>query len=180
MPDGGAGQPPLEVLAHPGPADPQPDLPPLHPDLEPLAFLLGTWKGKGHGAYPTIEDFSYLEVASYAHVGKPFITYTQRTQDADTGQPLHTETGYLRPVGPSTAEMVLCQPSGIVEVHAIVIDGPTLEMTTTAVIGTPTAKRVDGVRRLLQVDRGAMRYTLEMAAVGLENQFHLAAELGRD
>ena len=156
-----------------------PDLPPLHPDLEPLALLVGTWKGKGHGQYPGIDDFEYLEVASYSHVGKPFLAYTQRTQHAATGLPLHAEAGYLRPVDASRAELVVCQPSGIVEVHDVEISGPQLVANSSTVIGTPTAKQVDQVQRRLIVDRDVLRYTVDMAAMGQPHQFHLAAELGR-
>jgi hypothetical protein len=151
--------------------------PPLHPDLAPLAFLLGSWRGTGHGQYPTIADFSYQETVTYTHVGKPFIVYTQRTQDPQTGAPMHTESGYLRPVGPTDAEMVLSQPSGIVEVHHVAIDGPSVEMVSTTVVCTPTAKPVTAVRRIVTVDGPVMRYTMDMAAMGLELQFHLSAEL---
>lgn len=151
----------------------------MHSDLTPLGFLVGTWSGAGRGAYPTIEDFAYRETVTYAHVGKPFLVYTQRTQDAVTGAPLHAETGYLRPIGAAHVELVLSQPSGIVEIHEGTVSGTTIELVSTLVVGTPTAKPVTAVRRSVAVEGTVMRSTLDMAAMGLELQFHLAAELAR-
>ena len=71
----------------------------LHPNLEPLADLIGSWAGDGHGEYPTINDFDYREEITFADVGKPFLVYTQRTWNA-AGAPMHTETGYLRAPAP--------------------------------------------------------------------------------
>jgi len=49
----------------------------LHPDLEALTPLLGTWSGRGEGHYPTIQPFEYLEEVVFSHVGKPFLAYAQ-------------------------------------------------------------------------------------------------------
>ena len=153
--------------------------PPLHPSLEPVAFLLGAWKGKGEGIYPTIEPFSYLEIATYTHVGKPFIAYSQRTSDAATGAPLHAETGYLRAVDGDRAEMVIVQPSGIMELLDVHIDGTTLTMTSREVVVAPTAKSVTEVTRVVSVHHDSMRYHLDMAAVDQPLQRHLTATLDR-
>lgn len=87
----------------------------LHPAVEHLAPLLGTWRGGGRGDYPTIEPFEYTEEVTIGHVGKPFLAYGQRTKGVD-GAPLHAESGYLRPAGHGGLELLIVHPSGIAEV----------------------------------------------------------------
>ena len=150
-----------------------------HAEIECLAFLLGPWQGKGSGHYPTIEDFDYLEEVTFGHVGKPFISYIQKSRDAVSERPLHSEAGYFRPVGVGHIELVVAQPSGIVEIHGGVLDGPTIRMESTAVLTTPTAKEVTSVHRIIAVHESVLTYDLYMAAVGLPLQHHLSAELHR-
>jgi hypothetical protein len=154
-------------------------MPEPHPDLEPLAFLVGTWVGRGHGDYSTIEPFDYLEELTIAATGKPFLRYDQRTRDPETGEPLHTETGFWRPGRPGRVELVLVQPTGIVEVDEGVLEGRSIRVRSRMVGLTRTAKPVSTVERILDVDGDRMRYELHMEAVGREHQFHLAATLTR-
>src|ERR1700685_3802311 len=55
------------------------ELPPEHPAIAPLSFLLGRWKGTGKGDYPTIEPFNYFQEVAFSHIGKPYLIYTSRT-----------------------------------------------------------------------------------------------------
>jgi len=154
----------------------------LHPDCEPLAFLLGTWKGRGDGEYPSIEPFSYLEEVTFGHVGKPFLAYTQKTRHAETGEPLHAEMGYIRVAG-ETINLSLVQPTGILETYVITLDGQALSFELGAVSFSPNAsnaaKSITGTTRSFEVDGDVMRYTMGMAAVGNPMTHHLRAELHR-
>lgn len=153
--------------------------PPLHAEVQHLAWLVGQWAGEGSGRYPTIDSFDYSEQVEFSHVGKPFLSYVQRTKHAETGLPLHAESGYLRPVGTDRAELVVAQPSGIIEVQEGSIDGKTISFRSVSVVTTETAKDVAEVHRTITVDGDTLRYTVDMAAVGLELQHHLAATLQR-
>ena len=148
---------------------------PLHPDVEPLAFLLGTWEGEGRGEYPTIPSFEYRETVTFGHVGKPFLAYAQRT--TRDGVPSHAEVGYLRSVGGGRVELVLAHPTGIAEVEEGTVDGSRLELRTTGVVRSGSAKDVAALERSLVVDGDTLSYTVRMAAVGLPLQHHLSAVL---
>lgn len=155
----------------------------MHPDVEALAVLLGTWIGEGEGSYPTIEPFRYREEITFAHVGKPFLSYRQATVNLATSLPAHAETGYLRATGNGGVELVLAHPTGIAELAAGTVepssDGMTLRLRSTSVSRTANAKDVTSIERWIEVFGDRMRYDLSMAAVGQPHQHHLAAELFR-
>jgi hypothetical protein len=157
--------------------------PEIHTSLDHLAGLLGTWSGEGTGQYPTIEDFSYREELVFGHGGKPFLTYAQRTWSS-TGAPLHVETGYIRCPDADRVEFVVAQPTGVAEVHEgtlrAVGDAVEVDLATTSVGLTATAKPVTAVRRRFRLDGDRLEVALDMAAVGRELSLHLESRLTRN
>jgi hypothetical protein len=159
-------------------------VPDLHPDVAVLAPLLGVWTGEGAGVYPTIAPFDYVEEVTFGHVGKPFLSYVQRTKAADDGRPLHGEAGYLRVPSKGQAELVLAHPTGVTEVDegTLSVRGTTieLELVATAIGRTASAKEVTALSRVIRVDGDVLTYTVDMGAVGQPLQQHLTATLRRN
>ena len=73
----------------------------LHPELMPLAWLVGTWRGTGRGEYPTIQPFTFEQEAVFSHDGRNFLNYYSRTwildDDGKVVKPGASETGFWRP-----------------------------------------------------------------------------------
>ena len=155
----------------------------LHPDVAPLAFLLGTWVGVGVGGYPTIEEFRYGQEVTFGHVGKPFLTYTSRSWILDdAGNQVRgaaLETGFWRPQPDGQLEVLLAHPTGFAEVWVGAVDGPRVEIRTDAVLRTASAKEYTAGHRLYGLVEGDLLYAYDMAAMGQPLQSHLSARLKR-
>ena len=153
--------------------------PALHEQAARIGFLLGTWQGAGKGEYPTIDPFAYEEEIRFTHNGKPFLAYAQRTWHPVKRFAMHGETGYFRPLENGGIEILIAQPTGIVEIQEGRIEGTTIKTTSKLVGKTTTAKEVTALERTFEVDGDTLRYEVRMAAVGRPLQHHLGAELKR-
>lgn len=155
----------------------------LHPDLVPMAWLLGTWHGNGRGDYPTIEPFGYEQEMVYAHDGRPFLHYFSRTwitdDDGERVRPGALETGFLRPAGDGKVELVLAHPTGYAEIWYGDLEGARLTLTTDVVARTVTAKEYTAGQRMYGLVEGALMYAYDMAAEGHAMQSHLWGKLAR-
>jgi hypothetical protein len=153
--------------------------PELHELCLPIEGLLGTWRGRGRGAYPTIDDFEYEEESRFFHVGKPFVAYTQRTWDPADDKPLHSEMGYWRPQVGGGIEVVLSHPFGYAEVTSGTVEPGRISLESTSLVPMTGAKAIEAVNRTITFDQDLLTYKISMAAVGKPMQFHLEATLAR-
>ncbi|PZG08519.1 FABP family protein [Nonomuraea aridisoli] len=155
--------------------------PEVHPDLEPIAFLLGRWEGAGVGGYPTIESFNFGQEIEFTHNGKPFLEYVSRTwlldDDGNRVKPLATESGYWRPQPERQIEVVLSHPTGIVEIYIGEVVFHKIELRTDVVARTASAREYTAGHRLYGLVNGNLMWAYEMAAGGHPLTDHMSAEL---
>ena len=168
-------------------ADEQQVSPGLHPALEHLAFLVGTWRGVGVVGYPTIEGSNYEQEVVFAHDGRPFLSYASRSWLIDPAgervRPAASEVGWWRP-GASAydVEVLLAHHTGVVEVYVGNVAFSRVELVTDVVARTETAKEVNGMKRLYGLvgdEPRDLAYAIDMAAVGQPLQSHLSARLAK-
>jgi hypothetical protein len=178
--------PPIE----PSPFDETHDLrhgPDLHPSLLGLLPYVGLWRGRGRGGYPTLgADFDFAQEVRISHDGRPFLSYESRSwildDESNPVRPAMREVGWWRPVGDGQGdeiEVLLTNPTGVLELYIGRIDGLKVEMATDFVARTPTAKEVNAGHRLYGIVEGALLYAQEMAAEGHPLSPHLSARLLR-
>ncbi|MFI6082960.1 FABP family protein [Streptomyces sp. NPDC051217] len=161
------------------------EAPAPHPLLTPVLGLLGIWRGRGRGGYPTLTgDFSYAQEMTFSHDGRPFLRYETRAWllDAD-GAPLRPsarESGWWRLQPDGRVEALITQPTGIAEISVGHAADNTVDLATHEVARTPTAKEVDATRRRYTLtDDDALTFVHDLAAVGRPLQHHLSAQLRR-
>ncbi|MBO3747300.1 FABP family protein [Streptosporangiaceae bacterium NEAU-GS5] len=152
-----------------------------HPDLEPIAFLLGRWEGAGVIGYPTIESANYGQEIEFSHNGKPFLIYESQTwllsPEGDKVRPLARETGYWRIKPERQLEVCLAHPTGVVEIYVGEVAFHKIELRTDVVARTATAKEYSAGHRLYGLVNGNLLYAYDMAAMGQPLQSHASAEL---
>jgi hypothetical protein len=155
--------------------------PPLHPDVLPLAFLLGTWRGTGTGAYPTIESFTYREEVAFEHVGEPFLLYRQESWSAEGDEPFHFERGFVRPGDGGVVELCLAHPNGVTEISYGALDGEALHVDSGAdgVVRTRTGSIANRLVRRYRVEGSSLSYELDMQTDATPLTRHLQATLER-
>lgn len=155
----------------------------LHPDCGPVAWMLGTWRGNGHGDYPTIEPYQFGQELIFTHDGRPFFHYFSRSwivdEAGETVREAALETGFVRCRPEGRVELLLTHSTGFVEIWYGEAGDGKLELQTDAVVRSETAKDYAAGHRLYGNVEGDLLYAFDMAAMGQPLQPHTWARLQR-
>ncbi len=155
----------------------------LHPDLYPLAWMVGTWRGKGRGDYPTIDSFEFAHEVVFNHDGRPFLNYYSRSwildSEGEIVRAAGSETGFWRARENNVLEVVLSHNTGISEGWVGTFDGPKIQLVLDQGYSAPTAKVVTEGARLYGLVEGELFFAYDMATQGQTLQAHIWSSLER-
>ena len=141
----------------------------LAPELYPLAWLLGTWRGPGVLAYEGIEEAGIVVDLVVTHDGGPYLAYESTVRSGakvepgapydvaqlEAGEIWSRESGFWRPVpgaeaarvqgspadapAPTAVELLVSDPSGFAAVLSGSVQGPRLDLVSDWVAATASS-----------------------------------------
>ncbi|XP_056664166.1 peroxynitrite isomerase THAP4 isoform X1 [Monodelphis domestica] len=155
------------------------ETPKMSPLIEPLSWMLGTWLSEppGHGVYPSLQPFHYLEEVHISHVGQPMLNFSFNAFHPDTKKPMHRECGFIR-VKPDSNKVafVSAQNTGIVEVEEGEVNGQELCIASHSIARMSFAAepRVEQIMRTFRLTTdGRLEQTVSMATSSQPMTQHL-------
>lgn len=165
------------------------------PELYPLSWLLGTWRGFGVLSYPSIPERSILNEMTFEHDGGPYLRAVSTIWEVE-GEPAHevthelpgaagyaaftkgtqwsTETQYWRPIEAHQTdsatrvelEVLVADPDGHLSLYIGAAQGPRIDLATDAVIASSTAAELTGGTRMFGLVASDLLWVQELAALG--------------
>lgn len=153
--------------------------PAVHPDLQPLSFLLGTWEGEGEGDFPTINPFRFGEETRFWHLGDTYLLYSQSTWSLDDGSAIHTEMGFWRPRPAGGVDVSLAYPLGVSEIAEGRVEGQSVRVSSRSVGQADGGSEVGRLERTIRVDGNDLEYELAMESGEVPMTRHVWGRLKR-
>jgi len=158
---------------------------PINDALLALLPLVGVWRGTGRGVVASSgTEFSFGQQVTIGHDGRPFLAYDSRSwlldENDDVIRQAWRESGFWRAgAGQDDVELVVASNTGQALVLAGTAGDQQWDLETVSAKHAPTAKDVDGERRLYAVRDDALIYATELAPGGQPFAPHLNARLDR-
>jgi hypothetical protein len=180
-----------------------PDPEGLAPEVYPLAWLLGRWRGEGFVDYPGIDETAFTQDVEFASDGGPYLSYTSTIRlvvapddaagleapEGEADAPVwSTESGYWRvpperPTGLSDGkhpvEVLLSDPAGFVTVLIGEIGNGRVDLASDLVARVPGGADVSASKRLFGLVQGQLMWAHDIAAFGHPMQSYASAKLSR-
>jgi hypothetical protein len=157
----------------------------VHDSLLALVPLVGVWRGTGEGVVAhTGQTFHFGQELRFVHDGRPFLAYEGRSWLLDDSgaviRQAWRESGFWRPgTGPDDIEVLICSNTGQSLMFLGVAGRLDWEISTFSAVPTPTARQVDGERRLYALIGEELAYATELAPADRPYAPHLNARLAR-
>lgn len=180
----------------------------LAPEVYPLAWLVGSWRGPGYVDYPNIPERPIVVETTFSHDGGPYLIYSSTTwlldgelqgleaqvdqADLVAGDVWSSESGYWRvPPGgqgepgnsnsPPTSELevLLADPAGHISVLLGVVKGPQIQLASDVIARTETGADIASAQRKYGLVEGELFWATDLAAFGHEMASYAAGRLQR-
>jgi len=173
----------------------------LAPEVYPMAWLLGHWRGEGVLAYPGIEETAFRQDVVFDHDGGPYLSYSATIRllvvpdspediaDPERQGPVWaTESGFWRvppdrpedlPEDRHPIEAMLADPSGHLSLYVGAIGNGRIDLVSDLIARTPTAADVTAASRLYGYVEGDLMWAWDLAAFGEPLQSYASARLSR-
>jgi hypothetical protein len=175
----------------------------LPPEVYPLAWLVGAWRGEGTIGYGPIDQGRITQEVSFTAGEGPYLAYTARTwlaapappapnapdpaDPADpSGQLWHEESGYWRVTPgqnrqdpPFEVEALVADPAGFLSLYLGEVDGPRVQLGTDAMVRTASAAEVTAATRMYGLVEGDLLWAWDIAGFGEPLGSYMAAHLKR-
>ena len=170
----------------------------LAPEVYPLAWLVGRWRGEGVVGYPGIEESAFVQDVEVDHDGGPYLRYRSTIRlvvvpddpaallEADAGPVWSTESGYWRiaPERPAElaadqfpVELLLADPAGHLSLYLGTAGNGRIELASDLIARTATASDVAAGTRLYGLVHGDLMWAWDLAAFGNALQSYASARL---
>ncbi len=144
--------------------------------IEQLQFLLCTWKGEGHAAYPTINATDYTEELTFESCGEENkIEFNQKTLFKNENRHLHREFGFILEKEKDVFTFISAQNNGRTEVLKGKLESPFKLVLESTHFGND--ERPVRTRREYLLENGNLHYKLFLQTQNQPFQLHLEAKL---
>ncbi|HWS57925.1 MAG TPA: FABP family protein [Actinotalea sp.] len=160
----------------------------LAPEMYPLAWLVGRWRGRGEVAYPTIPRRPITADVVVGHDGGPYLSWGATLRLAGDDRVWGTEQGYWRippdrpadlPDGRHPVELLLADPAGHLTLYAGAVGNGRIDLASDLIARTPDAAEVGAASRLYGLVEGELMWTWDIAAFGERLQSYASARMSR-